>query len=348
MTESQQNNLENMRVEGENSFLKRVKNNLERLEIVRLSKMKVYQFRKKIGIPLAIVLTPICAFADWMLLTRPSSGDDDAFGITFMVLGGLYWWVTQPKRDYAKAYKKDILPKLSETLGLKYRHKGKIPLREIKPSKIVPSHDRYTTDDYFEGSYKNVGIKFSEIDLEVRRRSNKRTYYVSVFKGLAILLEMDRKKFNGHTILQKNEAKFIEWFKEKSSGMKRANMVDPEFEKAFDAYTTDQVEARYLIDPKIIEELKSVSAEYDGKKMTAAYFDNKVLVMIASKTNHFEPADLSVKATDPISILSMRQELLQILSLIDRLDLYDPYALQAEQDNVIANPPDQDKTNEAV
>ena len=151
-----------------------------------------------------------------------------------------------------------------------------------------------------------------------------RTYYLSVFRGLAILINTRHKRFYGHTILDENKSKISEWFKEKTSKMQRAEMVDPEFEKLFDAYTTDQVEARYLIDPTMIERLKALYQEYDGEKMAAAFYDNKMLILIASNHNHFEPAHLYIPASDPVSILSMKQEIGQILSIIDRLSLYDP------------------------
>lgn len=330
--------LERVYNEDEQSFLARVKDNLDKLEIIRKEKLAKYISRKKIGIPAALILTPICGYLDWLLLLWQRGNDDSGAGITFVMLGIVYSWVTHPKRQYTKAYKKEILPKLAATLGLVYNPKGKIPMALLKPSQIVPKHDKYKTEDYFEGSYKNVAVKFSEINLKQRRRSKKRTYYVSVFKGLAILLEMDRKKFNGHTILQQDKARFFEWFKEKSTGLQRAHLVDPEFEKIFDAYTNDQTEARYLVDPLIIEELKTLSADYEGNRMMVAYYNSHVLVMIATKHNQFEPADIHVKATAPESVRNMRNDIKQILSLIDRLDLYDPYALQAEQDNVIKNP----------
>ncbi len=64
--------------------------------------------------------------------------------------------------------------------------------------------------------------------------------------------------------------------------------------------------------------------EYEGEGMTAAYYDSKMLVLIESKHNYFEPADLTIPATDPRSILNMKREVGEILSLVDRLDLYDP------------------------
>lgn len=315
----------------ETAFLAQVRPQLESLEEIRLQKRAVYLLRKKLAIPLALILTPVCGYIDWLLLLWQRGSDDSAAGLTVVVLGALYTWVTVPRRQYAKAYKKDILPRLAGFLGnLTYSADGKIPMEMLKPSKIVPGHDRYKSEDYFEGAYRGVRMQFSEIELTETRGSGKNRRTVTVFKGLAILLDMTTKKFYGHTILVRDLNKVAEWFQEKTLKMKRADLVDPEFEKLFDIYTNDQVEARYLIDPAMIERIKGLYEEYDGERMSAAYFDSRMLILIASRHNHFEPASIHTPATSPESVLNMKREIAQILSIIDYLQLYDPHAVHAK------------------
>lgn len=311
-------------------FLEKSKAHLEQLEEIRQDKFKVYKWRKRLAVPAAVVLTPLLGFIDYWLLMLQTA-DDRGAGLTFVVLGALYAWVTHPKRQYAKAYKCEILPKLAQLFGdFRYELKGRIPIVEMEPSKILPRHDKYETEDYFVGTYKGVEIEFSEVDFKQRRRNKNRTYYVSVYKGLAIMLDMKTKRFYGHTMLDKDRNKVSEWFKQRSTDLQRANLVDPEFEKIFDVYTNDQVEARYLIDPVMMERLQAVQEEYDGEHMTAAFYDSKMLILIKSPYNYFEPADITIPATDPRSILSMKREIGEILGLIDRLELYDPDAVHAE------------------
>lgn len=306
------------------AFLEESKPHLESLEVIRKGKFKVYQWRKRLVTPVAAVLIPVTLFIDYWLMFL-QRGDDSGAGVTLIVLGGLYWWVTQPRRQYAKAYKQEILPKIAQLFGdFQYLIDGAINVAKMKPSKILPRHDKYETEDYFSGTYKGVDIEFSEVNFKQKRRSKNRTRYVSVFKGLAILFDMKSKTFYGHTMLDKDRNKISEWFKEKSGGLKRANLVDPEFEKVFDVYTNDQVEARYLIDPVMMERLKGLQEEYDGQGITAAFYESKLLVLIKSTHNYFEPADLEIPATDPRSIIAMKHEIGEILSLIDRLSLYDP------------------------
>jgi len=324
--------IKDIRNEDDLDFIEQSKVHLEELEVYRKEKFKIYKWRKRIAIPTAVILTPITGFIDYWLLWLQSSSDDSAAGITIAMIGGLYWWVTQPKRQYVRAYKLEMLPKIAKLFGdFSYELNGKIDVRKMLPSKILPNYDRYESEDFFTGTYKGVDMEFCEVDFKERRRSKNRTYYVTIFKGLAILLDMKSKKFYGHTMLDKNRVKISEWFKEKSHKLKRANLVDPEFEKIFDVYTNDQVEARYLIDPVMMERLKGLQEEYNGESMTAAFYDSKMLVLIQSKHNNFEPADLEIPATDPRSVLSMKKEIGEILALIDRLNLYDPYALHKDR-----------------
>jgi hypothetical protein len=313
-----------LRQQDDASFMAEVAPALDELEEIRKIKLKSYDWRLKVGMVAGGILTPICGWADWLLLTIQRGSDDSAAGLTVAMLGALYWWVTQPKRDYAKAYKVEVMPRIAKLLGnLRYIVDGKILMAEMILSKIVPDHHRYTSEDYFEGVYKGVQVKLSEINFEVRRRSNKRTYYVSVFKGLAILIAHPRPKFLGHTILRRDSSKVSKWFMEKGSKLEHANLVDPEFEKMFDVFTSDQVEARYLIDPAMIETLKELAAAFESGIVMAAYYGAKTLILIPSKKNHFEPQGIRIAATDPGSVQNMKHDLEQVLNLIDRLEMYE-------------------------
>lgn len=311
------------RLAEEEGFLDTAKEKLEELERIRKDKLKAFRFRRKWAIPLAIVLFPLTIGLDYVILFFGAKTDDSVAGISLLVLGMLYWWVTTPRREYAKAYKTEIMPSLAKLFGnFSYNLGGRVQMKLMRPSKIVPRHDKYEAEDYFSGHYKGVNISFCEINLKEKRRTKNSTYYASIFRGLAVLLDMKSKRFLGHTILDYNKSKLSEWFKEHSLGLKRANLVDPVFEDRFDVYTNDQVEARYIIDPVMMERLNGMYEEYDGNKMAAAFYDSKMLIIISSKYNYFEPAKLEVPATDPRSILSMKKEIGEILSIVDCLELY--------------------------
>ena len=306
---------------SDEEFLGEVRPKLEILEDIRRDKFKIFSLRKKMAMPIGAVMTPVLGFIDYWLVLLQRGNEDMLAGVTAVGLAGLWGWVTKPKRDYAKEYKTKLLPDIASIFGqFTYDVKGKLPMKAMKPSKIIPNHSSYRSEDLFEGEYRGVGISFSEIHLSKRRKKST----VTVFKGLGVLLTHGTRKFHGHTILTKDQGKLGAWFQKQTNGLKRANMVDLEFERLFDVYTNDQTEARYLIDPIIIESLKDLYEEYSGNQMMAAFYEGHVLILIGSKVNHFEPAAIEVPATSEKELLSMKHEIGQILSIVDRLSLYDP------------------------
>lgn len=324
--------MDNLQALNDETFYQNVLPRLEQLETVRQSKLAVYLFRRRIAIPAAIVLTPVCTCLDYMLIYWQRGNDNGFAGVTFILLAALYAWVAAPRHQYRLAYKKGILPKIAKLFGdLDYRADGKIPMAAMESSKIIPKHHRYKSEDYFFGTYKDVQINLAEIRLEERIPAGKKHAYRTVFKGLAILINLPRKKFYGHTVLMQDISTLEKWFKRQIADLQRADLVDPEFEKLFDVFTNDQVEARYLIDPGMIENLKDMRDMYDAKNFSAAYYENQVLVLLPSKHKYFEPAHIKIKATDPPSVIRMKKELGLILDLVDKLEIYDASSIHKSQ-----------------
>lgn len=320
-----------LKEQSESDFMKSIEPVLEELEHVRLDKLAAYEGRKVIGKIVAVIGTPFTAIIDFMLFFgRWSSGDDDGAGLTIVFLGALYYWVRGPVREYIKAYKQKLLPRLAKNLGnLDYDFEGKLLVKGMDATKVIPKYNRHDVEDHFSGIYKGTKIEFSEMKLKYKS-SGKNSSTRTVFKGIGVLIDVP-KKFYGHTIMMPNQAKITEWFKEKSSGLDRANLVDPMFEDKYDVYTNDQVEARYLIHPVMIERFQDLASEFDGKKVRAAYYQGQLLLLIESDHNHFEPADIYVQATSPVSVNAMRHDLLKVLSVVDQLELIDEKAMALDK-----------------
>jgi len=313
-------------ISNDDSLFAELKTDLELIEEQRQGFLKKFNLRKKIGWPAGVVLTALCAPIDWLLLFPPD-GDGNAVGVTAIALGLLYTWVTKPKREYVAAYKQKVMPRIARVVGdLFYDAAGGIPMEKIKPSKIVPSYDKVKTEDYFEGHYKGVATSFSELKLTERRGSGKNRRTVTTFKGLVILLTMTKRKFLGHTIVTRDQGAVADWFTKKTIGLTRANLVDPVFEKQFNVYTNDQVEGRYLVDPLMMQKLTDLCAHYKGDSLMAAYYDSKMLIMINSKHNYFEPPDLHHPAVDINAVKMLREEVSNIAGIIDYLEIVETRA----------------------
>lgn len=301
-------------------FLAESRPMLNKLEEFRRSQFKSYSLRKKLILPVGITALVLVWAIDHFLF-KLQSGSKDLYG-GFIIFGsiGLWLWLQWPNWLYQRAYKEKVLPQIISLFGpFKYSENGKIAASAMRPSKIVPEFTSYESEDHFSGTYKKVEIEFAEIELLAGRKKHQRR----VFEGIAILLSRGTKTFHGHTIITKDRGVLDRWWREKTDTLKRADLVDPEFEKQFDVFTTDQVEARYLIDPRIIENIKTLYRDHGGIELSAAFYDQYVLILIGSSKDHFESANIQTPAFDQANILALRNEIAQIISIIDQLELYD-------------------------
>ena len=73
-----------------------------------------------------------------------------------------------------------------------------------------------------------------------------------------------QKDFQGHTTVLRNSL-----FKLSFSGS-RVKLENPDFEKTFDVYSTDQIEARYLLSPSMMERLLALDREFN-KNITISF-----------------------------------------------------------------------------
>jgi len=249
-----------------------------------------------------------------------------AIAIAVMILGGAYFWATGPSREYRKAFKSEVLPKVAGYFGeFRYAAEGKIPMTRLSPSKIIPSYDKYNAEDLFEGTYEGVSVTWNEAHLTETRGSGKNRRTVTTFRGLFIELGMN-KRFNGHTVVRRDAGIFN--FLGGLSSLERIKLEDPEFEKKYEVYGSDQVEARYLLTPAFMERLQTLENVIGAQGLEAAFFDEKLLICAkhAKAVNHgkdglFEPSPLKEPIAESDSVSKMAEEVKAILEIVDHLKL---------------------------
>lgn len=252
-------------------------------------------------------------------------------------------WLRYPKEQYVIEYKNYLYPKIESLFGEDFHYsrneryggggfggslydylfrRGNSRKEALLESKIVPGHRDYHADDVFEGTYK--GVRLSLADVTLRTYAKKNEGATTVFQGLLIELDLDKTSFRSHTAVVHNKASFLDSTHDQLKGFKRIKVPAPEFERAFDIYGVDHVEARYLLDPAMMERLLNLYNEFSGQGMAVAFYKNKVLILISTSYNPFEPEGLFTPAGCEHSILRVKKEFEYVLSLIDRLKLYHP------------------------
>lgn len=186
----------------------------------------------------------------------------------------------------------------------------------FRNSGLFTSPDRYHAEDLIEGCLDKTSFSCSEVHAEERRaRSTKngvQYYWEDIFKGFLFIADF-HKEFQGETTVLRDS-----FFKIKM-GVSRVKMENPDFEKVFDVFSTNQIEARYLITPSMMERMLKLDSNFK-KGVTISFRNSTILVAIPDSKNRFE-ADVWSSLND-MSILKSDFEVLQsLLEIVDELNL---------------------------
>jgi hypothetical protein len=200
-----------------------------------------------------------------------------------------------------------------------------------------PDPDRYRGEDYIEGVIDKTDIRLSELHTEYRQvtydsKGNRREYWVTIFRGLFISADF-HKHFHGITlVLPDTEQSWLgglgQWLQSISAKLgnqpgELVKMEDPEFERLFKVFSTDQVEARYILTPNMIRRIVEFRNRTQSQ-VRVSFIASRVFVAIPTSHNHFEPPSLLApadKLLDPATLAQYFEELKFALAVVDELNL---------------------------
>lgn len=208
---------------------------------------------------------------------------------------------------------------VAEKLGLEYDDAPgeHVNLSEHRRLGLLPAYDRSRFEDRLSGARRGVDFEFFEAELKRRKTETRNgrtsTRYVTVFEGQCLRFDF-HKRFFGETLVTR-DAGFFNRFGGKR-GMERAGLEDPEFEKAFEVYTTDQVEARFLLTPDMMAKLLELERAFQGKGVRCAFSGEQMLVAVEGD-NLFEPGSMFTPLDDPARLRTILEDFSAIFALID-------------------------------
>ena len=191
------------------------------------------------------------------------------------------------------------------------------------------AYDRYSGQNYVSGAVDKTTIYFSELHTEykteTRTKNGKRTEWHTIFKGVFMVADPN-KNFKGETyILSDYGERYFggigKWF-QKNIGDSRGKVVyleDPIFEKKFAVYSTDAVEARYLITPQMQQRMITL-ANHVGGEVCASFVGGKLYLAI-SKSDGLFRVDTNLSLVDIKTLKYYTRDITNMLSIVHILDL---------------------------
>jgi len=150
----------------------------------------------------------------------------------------------------------------------------------------------FVEEDCIEGKWGETQLYVSEIKAEGKSSDNK---YRFDFQGLFFQANFN-KSFQGRTVVVPDIAEknlgalgrmLQSWNKQHADEL--IQLEDPEFERLFAVYGTDQIEARYILSTSLMQRLVELRQKVQ-QEIRVSFVDNHIYIAIPSKhQNLFEP-----------------------------------------------------------
>ena len=237
------------------------------------------------------------------------------------------------KGSYNDNFKSEIIDKIVKFIdpNLAYDPQKYISEREFLESRLYERRsDRYKGEDYVAGMVGKTRIKFSELHSEYKTttrdsKGRTKTHWHTIFKGVFFIADFN-KNFNGSTIIMPDHSGgggFLsgigQFFQKFSSKGQLVKLEDPEFEKRFVVYGSDQVEARYILSPSLMQRITEFRDSSD-REFRMSFIDSNVCIAINCNKNLFEPRLFS-SVIDFAPIKEYYQDMTAFIGIVEDLNL---------------------------
>ena len=278
----------------------------QEIEKLEKERKKQIEFAKKVGYIAYPVAGCLGLFMWWK-----SFG-----GFLFVALGALISIPTLVKlwsqNHLTHSFKNNLIAPLLNKLrpGVVYLPSASIQEQIFNESNLFSKPDRYKGEDLFQGKHDKTLFSFSEIHAEKEHKSKNSTTYSTIFKGVFMVAD-----FNKHI---KNETYVFtsggKWF----SKFKRVKLENPEFEDNFNVYSDNQIEARYILTPSLMEKIIKLEKEFNAQ-LFMSFIGRNVYIALKNNENFFEP-DFSKEVSSSL-VNDIVREIDSCIEIIDELDL---------------------------
>jgi hypothetical protein len=186
---------------------------------------------------------------------------------------------------------------------------------------LVGGWDRSKYEDELTGKRGDAPFQFYEAHLEEKRtttdsKGRTRTTWVTIFKGQCLVVKF-HKQFNGVTKVYRDAGAF-NFLKKFGVREPRVKLEDPVFEKQFEVYGSDQIEARFILTPDFMERLLKLERAFSGRQLRCAFAEGEMLLCVEGK-NLFEAGSMHRKMDDLNRVQEMLQDFAAMFLLIDSM-----------------------------
>lgn len=221
------------------------------------------------------------------------------------------------------AFKQQVMPFILADIdsSLAYEVSDYIDRQEFIASNLFIKPDRFSGKDLVKGCVGDTKIQFSlivaeeeyeESSTDANGKTTKETKYRTIFKGLFFIADFN-KAFAGRTLVTPHAVTFFR----KLFGSHVA-LEDTEFNKNFTVTSTDQVEARYIMTPALMERLKTLRSKVGAFR--ASFVAGNLFMAVNMPLDAFEPK-MSKSLADSEQVRKIQSNIRAITGIVEDLGL---------------------------
>jgi len=211
----------------------------------------------------------------------------------------LFLVVKKEQKEYRAIYKRDVVKAIVKLINpdWQYDSEGRISSNDYRNSQLfAKSWDKYEGDDLVSGVIEKTDFQFSELHTQYKTiktdsEGKREEDWHTIFKGLFAHADFN-KEIKGRTfILPESASKSFSKYGDDISSAGETKLVkleNPEFEKAFKVYSTDQIESRYILTPTMMESIVNIYKKYK-RRVYFSFIGSRVYVAMSFNKDLFEP-----------------------------------------------------------
>ena len=196
------------------------------------------------------------------------------------------------------------------------------PKELIKETGMMMLGNRYFTNDYVMGHYKEVKFERADVKIQQHTSTGKQSHTTTYFNGRWMIFEFNKNFHfdlqiisNGFYYSQKNQSIFTD----SNERRHKLELEDVNFNEQFSVFAQDDHEAYYILTPAFMEVIKDLSHSLDAPFMLG-FAGNQLHVAINTKRDAMEPSILTGIDLHDIK-QDVQREIDAIINIIDGLDL---------------------------
>ncbi|MGO2131320.1 MAG: DUF3137 domain-containing protein [Halomonas sp.] len=274
-------------------------------------------------------------------------------GLAVAALAGLGVFLTY--RKTRQLVKTALVEPGCRFLGYDYVQKPRdFPVEQFYDLRLIRRRQQTSTqvEDGISGTYNGIGFRLCEVEIRDRSNQDKEQKSSSdknknlLFRGVLFISEFPRN-FTGETrVLHSAHLSLLPKSALDGSRLESVHLEESKFSQSYHVYSNDQVEARYLLNPRFMELLMELVARFNpspelppdqaeaieqswiyqkmmdvANSLSVAFVDNQMLIAVGTRENRFEGGSLLKSLKDRQRVEQLLEELQVVPQILDTLSL---------------------------